>query len=218
LAAITANFSKGLRSDIRRCRRQLEQRGKLELISSREPARLAELFEQLLDVEASGWKGAAGEGTAIKLHPELVRFYGTLLQDFGSTGACEINLLQLDGQTIAGNFCLLSNDTWYQVKIAYDEQFRKQSPGYVLLETVFARLCDDPRVQTANILTGAEWAERMYPEPVGVWRMVAANHTASGILAFQMIKLRHFAATRLVPFVRRLKHRLQRRTPVSSSA
>jgi CelD/BcsL family acetyltransferase involved in cellulose biosynthesis len=211
MEAINANMSKGLRGDIRRCRRQFGQLGTLEFVYSRDSEKLPELFEEFLTLEASGWKGAQGEGTAIKLDPTLVRFYSTLMTRFGATRNCEINIMRLDGRNIAGNFSLISDGTWNQLKIAYDEEFRKQSPGYVLIDGMLSRLCDDPLVHTANILTGADWAERLHGEALEVWRVVARNRTLQGHAALQETKLRRLVHDRAVPFVKRVSRKLKRR-------
>jgi CelD/BcsL family acetyltransferase involved in cellulose biosynthesis len=186
------------RRDLRKCGKRLAQLGKVEFVWTRDPKQLPHLFDQFLSIEASGWKGAKGTGTAIKLNATLVHFYSTLMREFGEAGNCEINLLRVDGRNIAGDFALLANGTWNQLKIGYDEDFAKLSPGYLLLEGIFARLCDDPRVRSANILTGAEWAARLRGLELQVWRVVARNGTARGRLAFQGTKLRRWLRDRVI--------------------
>src|SRR6185503_4060861 len=111
-----AGMSGGQRRHLRKCRKTLEQLGEVEFVCTRDPARLPDYFDQFLSLEASGWKGAQGEGTAIKLDPTLVCFYSNLLTAFSASGNCEINLLRVDGRNVAGDFALLANGTWYQLK------------------------------------------------------------------------------------------------------
>jgi CelD/BcsL family acetyltransferase involved in cellulose biosynthesis len=213
MAAISAQMSSGLRKHIRRCRRQLSDLGELKFVWSRDRNQLPQLLDQFLTLEASGWKGATGEATAIKLDPALVEFYSTLLTRFAESDSCEINLLQLNGRNIAGQFCLLSGGTWYHLKIAYDEEFDKQSPGFVLLEEVLGRLCEDARVVTANFLTGAAWAERWHPFRLDVFRIVARNHTLVGRIALREIKLRRYVRERVLPIAASVQHKLRRARP-----
>jgi CelD/BcsL family acetyltransferase involved in cellulose biosynthesis len=201
LEAINARVSSGLRKHLRWCRRQLNAAGTVEFVVSRSPQSLPDLLQQFLALEASGWKGAHGEGTAISLDQALVQFYTDLLHRFGASGECEINLLRLNGHNIAGQFCLVSGGTWNHLKIAYDEEFDKYSPGAVLLEEVFGRLCADERVHTANFLTGADWAKRWHAWEQGVYRIVAANHTVAGYLALQQIRMRRLVRDRVLPLV-----------------
>jgi CelD/BcsL family acetyltransferase involved in cellulose biosynthesis len=192
------------RKHLRKCRTRLSQLGDMEFIWTRDPAVLPDLFDQFLSLEASGWKGAKGEGTAIKLDATLVRFYSDLMASFGDRGACEINLLRVGGRNVAGDFALLTNGTWNQLKMAYDEEFQKHSPGYLLLEGIFNRLSDDPDIHTANILTGAEWAARLHGLELGVWRIVARSNTVRGYLAFHEARLRRFLKHRVLSRARSL--------------
>jgi CelD/BcsL family acetyltransferase involved in cellulose biosynthesis len=199
MPAITAQISSGLRKHMRRCRRQLSDLGSLEFVSSRDPAALPALFDEFLALEASGWKGVTGEATAIRLDPGLVQFYSGLLARFVETGECEVNLLRLNGRNIAGQFCLISGGTWYHLKIAYDEEFDTFSPGFVLLEEVLSRLCEDDQVHTANYLTGAEWADRWHPDKLDVIRLVVRNDTFMGHVAMQEIIMRRLIRERILP-------------------
>jgi CelD/BcsL family acetyltransferase involved in cellulose biosynthesis len=206
-----ARMSRGGRQHLKKCRKQLGQIGEVEFLWTRDPALLPDFFEQFLALEASGWKGA--EGTAIKCNPTLVRFYAGLMTAFGESGDCEINLMRVGGQNVAGDFALLSAGTWNQLKMAYDEEFRKNSPGYVLLDGMFSRLCEDEGVRSANILTGADWAARLRGLELEVWRVVARNRTLRGKIAFQEIRLRRFMHDRAVPLVKRVTSKLKRSAP-----
>ena len=205
--AISTRMSSGLRKHLRWCRRQLDGLGKVEFVSSRDKQLLPDLLDEFLTLEASGWKGTSGEATAIKLDRSLLQFYLGLLTRFAKSGKCEVNLLRLDGRSIAGQFCLISGGTWYHLKIAYDEAFDKYSPGSVLLEEMLSRLCADGSIHIASFLTGAAWAERWRAFEIGVYRVVARNHTIAGHLAMQQIKLRRIMRERLLPFVAKLKTR-----------
>jgi CelD/BcsL family acetyltransferase involved in cellulose biosynthesis len=197
-SAITSRISSGLRKHLRRCRRQLSSMGNLEFVSSRDPAALPDLFEEFLHLEASGWKGESGERSAIRLDPSLRAFYGGELARFAEAGGAEINLLRLGSRTIAGQYCLISSGTWYHLKIAYDEEFHVYSPGFVLLEEVLDRLCQDDAVHTANFLTGAEWADRWHPHELQVTRIVARSNSLKGHLALAEIRARRFVRDRVV--------------------
>jgi hypothetical protein len=199
IAAIQARISSGLRKHMRWCRRQLNGMGKMEVVSSRDPAELPHLFEEFLELEASGWKSKGG--TAIRQHPDVVQFYSRLMSRFSAARACEINLQRLGGRNIAGQFCLISGGTWYHLKIAYDEEFHRFSPGFLLFEDL------DETIHTANFLTGAEWGDRWHPLQLEVSRVIAPNHTLPGIITLRELKARRFMRTRVIPLVRSLRKR-----------
>jgi CelD/BcsL family acetyltransferase involved in cellulose biosynthesis len=212
--AFYERMSGGQRRHLKKSRRTLGQHGAIELVSTRDPALLPDYLDQFLSLEASGWKGA--QGTAIKQDPTLVRFYASLVAEFGRSGDCEINLLRVDGHNVAGDFALLAGGTWNQLKMAYDEEFGRHSPGYLLLEGIFGRLCDDARVHTANILTGAEWAARLYGLELEVWRIVARNRALKSTLVFQTMKLSRLARERASPWAARLRTALRKSSSPSS--
>lgn len=212
--AFYERMSGGQRRHLKKCHRTLGQHGTIELVSTRDPAKLQDYLDQFLSLEASGWKGA--QGTAIKQDASLVRFYASLVAAFGRAGDCEINLLRVGGRNVAGDIALLAGGTWNQLKMGYDEEFGRHSPGYLLLEGIFGRLCDDARVHTANILTGAGWAARLYGLELEVWRVVARNRALKSRLVFQAMKLSRLARDRASPWAARLKTALSRSSSPSS--
>ncbi len=57
-------LSKNFRGNLRKARNKLAKLEGVEFVSARGPEELASALEVFLDVEASGWKGASGTGTA----------------------------------------------------------------------------------------------------------------------------------------------------------
>jgi CelD/BcsL family acetyltransferase involved in cellulose biosynthesis len=161
-------------------------------------------FGEFLTVENSGWKGRAGEATAIALHPQLECYYRRLLQAFGDRGDCELNLLRLNGQCIAAQFCVTMGGVWYLLKIGYDEQYAKHSPGSLLLEDVLVRLCANPEVKLANLASDASWHLNWNPRFVGMADYYLGAAGVAGDIAIFLVRLR----MRLVRELHRLRDRM----------
>jgi CelD/BcsL family acetyltransferase involved in cellulose biosynthesis len=125
-----ANFAISLeakrRKEWRRLKRRLEDRGKLAFSWSREPAAI----EDLLALEAAGWKGA--RGTALVADVSRAAFAREMLREFASQDRLQIARLCLDGRAIAAGAVLRSGSRAYYWKTAFDEAYGEFSPGVQL--------------------------------------------------------------------------------------
>ena len=122
---------KGRLKDIRRRLRRLRECGDLRFERSSDPARVARRVEEFLRLENSGWKGAAGTSfLADPVHAEFAR------QAYGGQGAAQglafVDSLLLDGRPIAININIQAGGTIFTPKCAFDEAYRRFSPGLVL--------------------------------------------------------------------------------------
>jgi GNAT acetyltransferase-like protein len=188
--SLLASFSRKQRANLRRHRANLSSLGVLETVMTSNVGMMERCFSEFLEVEGSGWKGRSGEGTAIALHPDLERYYRRLLQTFGARGECELNLLRLDGRCIAAQFCVTVAGVWYLLKIGYDEQYAKYSPGTLLLEDVLIRLCASPNVKFANLASDASWHLNWSPLALGMADYQLAAPGAGGHLAVFLLRTR----------------------------
>jgi len=179
---IEENFSKNFRGDLRKARNKLRATAAVDFLSSRDGATLGAFFDEFLDVESSGWKGIQGTGSAIKLHPELTRFYRNLLNTFAPKGACEINLLKAQGKCIAAQFCLRVGDRYYVLKIGYDEAHARLAPGNMLLEWLLHRLTAEGEVKDLNLVSGAKWHENWKPRSDRVFTAYLFRRSPRGLL------------------------------------
>jgi hypothetical protein len=136
-AALDAKF----RQNLRRRRRRLAEKGKLEyrLVDNKDPKALDKALADFFDIEASGWKGEGG--TAIALKPELVGFYTQLARDGAKRGALALGLLELDGKVIAAHFSMVHAGRHFLIKIGYDESLHEHSPGQQMVSDAIRDSC-----------------------------------------------------------------------------
>ena len=87
-------------------------------------------FERFLMLEASGWKGAAR--TAIASRPADTHYFRELVSDFAAVDGVQIDALTLDGRDIAMGLLVEAGGTRHFLKIAYDEDQARHSPGRAL--------------------------------------------------------------------------------------
>jgi CelD/BcsL family acetyltransferase involved in cellulose biosynthesis len=129
------DFERGLsrnrRRGLGRQLRRLEGEGAVafEIHDGRE--RLDDLLDEILAVEASGWKG--DRGTAIASSLATRRFYSDVAHWAARRGWLRLAFLRLDGRPIACDFALEHGGSWYTLKAGYDERLRPFGPGALLL-------------------------------------------------------------------------------------
>lgn len=131
------HIPEGMMRDLRRAKKRADAIGKVT-VEVHTPTS-AEAFEILwrrsLDIEASGWKGDAG--SALKKNERIRKFYETYSSQASKKGELRICFLCIDNQAIAMQIALERNDRFWLLKIGYNEQYAKCSPGMLLMyETI----------------------------------------------------------------------------------
>lgn len=109
--------------------RQLEKAGTLAYQRQRGADAIIAL-EEFLRLEAAGWKGRGG--TALASLPQHSAYVREIVRNFTAVDAVRIDLLRLDDQPIAGGLLLDFADQSHFLKIAYDEDKARLSPGRAL--------------------------------------------------------------------------------------
>lgn len=176
-------FSKNFRGNLRKARNKLQAMEDVRFVTAQKGDNLIKSFEDFLNVESSGWKGKKGSGTGIKLNPEAESFYRNLACSFSEFGRCEINLLKVNNQCVAGQFCLIVGETFYILKIGYDEYFSHLAPGNMLLENLLQRKANVDHLKYISLVTGSSWHVDWKPLSKKVMRVFLFNNkTLRGLL------------------------------------
>jgi hypothetical protein len=123
------------RSHLRRTRKQLEELGTLQVnhFATADPVAL----EKFYALEASGWKGS--EGTAIQCDPRTKQFYDLVAQAAARDGYLSLDFLELNGSPIAAHFGFNLRGRYFLSKAGYNEAFRRQGPGQLLVNEVLTQ-------------------------------------------------------------------------------
>lgn len=114
---------------------KLSKVGRLETIELKPGDDLDYWLKSFLALEASGWKGKLG--TAVACSPIGVRFFEELSKGAFDRHQLQILMLRLDDRPIAMQYHLVSHQCAFKFKIAYDESFKRFSPGLLLAVEVF---------------------------------------------------------------------------------
>jgi CelD/BcsL family acetyltransferase involved in cellulose biosynthesis len=120
------------RSELRRRRRRLSERGTLTFEIATGPEHLDDLLAEGFAVEGSGWK--TEQGTAILSRPETEAFYRLVARWAAARGSLRLAFLRLDGRPIAFHFTIEERGSAYQLKGGYDPALRELAPGALLIQ------------------------------------------------------------------------------------
>ncbi|MCR4347128.1 MAG: GNAT family N-acetyltransferase [Sulfuricaulis sp.] len=154
---VAAGFDGRFRRNVRRLSRRAREMGKIQFHSYRSVEDINRHFQEILDVEAAGWKGESGTNTAIACDEKAGRFYKSLVEGFGPSGQCMLNLMLLNDKCIAGQLCLLVDGTVYILKIGFDEAYAAIAPGNLIMEQLFLQCAEDKTINTISFVTGKDW-------------------------------------------------------------
>lgn len=169
-------------------------------------ARPPDALDVMMAVEASGWKGEQGAGTAIRLDPRAAGFYREFASvPPGPQDRCEIISLYAAGRCIASSLCLKTGHEYAGLKIGYDPEFRQVSPGHLLVEEILRRCCADSDVRRLNVCTAPPWVDPWRPDAVQLVQYHFGVRPASARPALAALRLRYGPGRRLVAEVRRWK-------------
>jgi CelD/BcsL family acetyltransferase involved in cellulose biosynthesis len=114
------------RNELARKRRRLEDElgGGLETLDR---AGESGAVEEFLELEASGWKGRGG--TALASVELDAQFFRTVCQSFRELGRLHLLSLEANGKRVAMACNLRAGEGIFCLKIAFDERWRRYSPG-----------------------------------------------------------------------------------------
>ncbi len=126
------------RENVRRCRRRLEDMGKVTYVRYR-PNGIAygdtdprwDLFDACIAIARKSWQSDSATGNTI-CSPEAERFLRDAHEAAVRAGAVDLNLVLVDGQPVAFTYNYQANGRVFGLRKGYDPEFRTGSPGVVL--------------------------------------------------------------------------------------
>jgi CelD/BcsL family acetyltransferase involved in cellulose biosynthesis len=186
-----SHFNARRRSDLRTARRRAEKFGAVELsVEQVGPDEVGPLFEELVAVEASGWKTRAG--TALARQPRMREFFGRYCVLAAEQGTLRLAFLRIDGRAAAFQLAVEQDDRYSLLKIGYGEEFARCSPGTLLMvHTV--RWAAERGLQLFDFLGAEEpwtalWTQQVRPcvevhvYPASPWSLLAAGDVGIELL------------------------------------
>jgi CelD/BcsL family acetyltransferase involved in cellulose biosynthesis len=187
------NFERKRRKEYRRLQARLAEQGQFEAFDLRPGDAPAAWIDDLLKLEAAGWKGQ--RGTALMANSAVVATLHEAAKGLAEAGRLRFWKLALDGRPIAMMYAVVDGSEAWLGKIAFDETWAKYSPGVLLIlhatERIFAEgitqadSCAIPDHPMINHL----WRDRLKVADV----MIAAPTVSGSRFRFTVMaeRLRH---------------------------
>jgi hypothetical protein len=137
------------RTNVRRSKKKLAERGTVAHVRYR-PLGVAhgdadprwDLYEACEAIAGTSWQGSSQTGTTLT-HEAIRPFLRDLHVAAVNVGALDLNLLLLDGKSVAFNYAYHYRGHVFGLRTGYDREFSAQGPGTVLqarmIEDSFAR-------------------------------------------------------------------------------
>ena len=198
---MTAQIGAKRRRELARNRRRLEELGEVRHEVHTSGEGLARAIAAFLELEASGWKGE--RGTALACRPETRAFAERVFAGHGGV-RCRADLLLLNGKPIAAGMIVMTGNTGFTVKGAYDEAYAKFSAGLLLEVEVLKSFLSDKWASRLDAATAGEHViDRLWPDRVKVADLVFS-------LAAHVPALRLKAHLRVLDAKQAVKDRIKR--------
>lgn len=131
-SAPESKISSKRRSDFRRSLRQAAEIGEVTTeILSPAASEVDRLLDLAFDVESRSWKGE--HGTALARDAARGTFYRRYARHAAVEGRLRLGFLRIGGQTAAMQISIVQSAALWVLKVGYDPQFQKASPGILLM-------------------------------------------------------------------------------------
>lgn len=194
--------------DLRRRRKRLEELGKVGLRTFRDQHDAAQWCRDFIELEASGWKGASGNGTAIACSAKERAFFEAMVARGAAKGRIVVHSLTLDGVPVAMTVNFRSGTWQWAYKTAYCEDVAHLAPG-VQIEVEGSRaFLSDPYLTHFDACTDSEegvmarlWPHRRPVADLLIATRPGVNHAirTGGLLWRQYRALKHATRAKMKP-------------------
>lgn len=138
--AMDAHHRRGLRAQWRRLTDELGQEPEV-IDRAGEPDAVQEL------IELEGRSYLAARGSVLKSNPAEARFFVEMCATFAAQGRLQLLALQAGERTIAIKCNILADPGVFFLKVAYDERYRRFSPGIQLEARMFTLFHERPQAR-----------------------------------------------------------------------
>lgn len=128
LAGRSANF----RYKLKKISKVMQSAGNIVFVNNEDIHDFGEAYAVILSIEERSWKHK--NGTAMTSSRKSREFYRVLCQHAFDKGRLRLCVLYLNREPAAFEMGLLKDKKYYSVHGSYDEKFKKENPGHMLLQ------------------------------------------------------------------------------------
>ena len=178
-----ASMSTSRRSTIRRkWRAAIRDHGEIlnEFVKPH-PEDVVEQLARFEAIEGSGWKQRSG--TALTADPVMSELILRLAKAFARERLLVLAYLKIGGRDAACRMILQQQSGWFEIKIGFDEEFARFSPGLLLMHETLREACRTGIGSYAFLGLLEDWQDHWPHEATEDFRVATYPLRASGALA-----------------------------------
>lgn len=158
--------SGNFRKQLRKSRRLLEQRGRIDVARLADGADTRGPMAEVVAIDAASWK--ADRGTALFGPPPLRAFLLDVVARLHARGWIDLHVLRLDGRPVAHELCFDLAGRVFSYNSGYRRDLARCSPGTALTAHVLEQACARGRIEY-DLLRGdeaykARWGDKQRSE------------------------------------------------------
>jgi CelD/BcsL family acetyltransferase involved in cellulose biosynthesis len=150
----SANF----RSKLKSAAKKVQALGEVSFLRTRDFPDFDEAYRIILSIEEKSWKH--GHGTAITCTERQREFYRELGRGAFGKGRMRLHILCVNREPAAFEMGLVIGKKYYCVHGSYDEKYKKENPGTVLLARFIEELVQDGITEYDWFGEPFEWESR----------------------------------------------------------
>jgi CelD/BcsL family acetyltransferase involved in cellulose biosynthesis len=184
-----ANKSSNFRYNLKRVSKKLHSLGNILFLKNQDFYDFDEIYETILSIEETSWKHK--HGTAITSSEKSREFYRELCKGAFNKGQLRFCFLFLNHEPIAFEMGLLKGNKYYGVHGSYNEKFKKENPGTMLLAQFITDLIHDGIKEYDWFGEPFEWESRWTDKFRWHKSLVIYNNTPKAKLIFCYHTLRN---------------------------
>lgn len=152
------------------------------------PTELTAALEACYALEAASWKGE--RGSAIRCRPETLGFYNDIARAASARGELGLYQLMLNDRLIAFELGLVRRSVYHLLKLSYDGELARFSPGNVLRLAILEDLCRTAPTTVSNVRYDfgieSDWKLRWTQQRMARSYLAVYFRTPRGALAWSL--------------------------------
>lgn len=129
-----------------------EQHYSIEILTEIEDPRLEQMLKSYHQVYSKSWKN----------NEPFTQFIDDIVREENKRGRVRLGVLSIQEQAVAAQIWFVHQQTAYIFKLSYDNHYRNESVGSILMEAMFQQVISKDHVTCVDFLTGddkykADW-------------------------------------------------------------
>ena len=183
------NFDQKRRKEFKRQRSRLSEQGVMTTDTLQQGQDLKPFVDELLLLEAKGWKGA--KGTAISANPKLKAALEKACANLHNSKKLRFWSLKLNGKSIASLYAIVEGDQAWLGKIAYDEDFAKYSPGVQIILHCTENFFSEPHIKLvdSSAIPDHPMIDRIWRDRIEMATVVIGSASINKAIFLRIVKL-----------------------------